>query len=96
MDDFEDKFTALVCPNCQGQVELSKVNVDDFAVISGNTVMYIGDGRGHDAECTHCGTKFIRKQQYQGKPKTATNTTVFLGKVTGPIHTGSGNINIKG
>ena len=65
MTKFEEEFIALVCPNCGGKVKRSSAVLEECFFKSGNNYVFIGGNtKSSDAVCEHCGTGFVRKQEF--------------------------------
>ena len=63
MSTISDEFVEMKCPNCGGQVKLTKPQVEEsFIANDDGTFIYIGTSAANDgAKCEHCGTEFVRK-----------------------------------
>lgn len=57
-------FVALQCPNCGGNLSVTKERMDSLFVESNGDFIYIGNGSEEESiECENCKTKFERRQR---------------------------------
>ena len=80
---FDQEFVAMRCPQCGGEVKITREQQDDFFMAGeGGSFVFIGSGQGEEQiSCQHCGTKFVRKGKYQPHSGGNRNTVVGQGNI---------------
>ena len=65
MGEFSDNFTALVCPQCGGQVKITKEQREASFLKDGNVFIYVRPKSNEKIVCDQCKTEFVRDAEFK-------------------------------